>query len=317
MEDFDFYPPKPELVEHQPKSSLSLTIFSMVMFVLAFILLFGNSIDFILYLLVVLLVHELGHFSMMKIFGYENVRMLFIPLMGAFVQGKKKQFSQKESFIVTLMGPLPGVIIGSVLLWYGNHGHMDWLVELSVLFLMLNLINLLPLDPLDGGQLFKLFVRDKFELFLMVFALISSLVIIGVGFLLDSYLIMIFGFFMAFRVRALQKQFIMHKELKDDSVNIITSYKLLSNKDFMKIREVVLTHTPQLRRFIEEAPSDQSDPIIASQVNNVLITPVSRDASVLFKAVILILWLLAFTMPFLLYYLLDITWIQSMIHFNQ
>lgn len=317
MDEYDFYPPKPELVEHQPKSSLSLTIFSMVMFVLAFVLIFDDSLNFILYLLVVLLFHELGHFAMMKLFGYENVRMLFVPLMGAFVQGKKNEFSQKQSFIVTVMGPLPGVLVGAILMWYGNVLHLDWLVELSSLFLLLNLINLLPLDPLDGGQLFKLYVRSHYELFLMIFALISSLAIIGIGFWLGSYLIMIFGFFMAFRVRALQKQFAMHKELKEDEINIATSYKLLSNKDFVKIREVVLTHTPQLRRFIDEVPADESDPIIASQVNNVLITPIKKDASFLFKLIILILWLAAFAVPVLLYYSLDATWIQSVIHFNQ
>lgn len=317
MDEYDFYPPKPELVEHQPKSSLSLTIFSMVMFVLAFVLIFDDSLNFILYLLIVLLFHELGHFAMMKLFGYENVRMLFVPLMGAFVQGKKNEFSQKQSFIVTVMGPLPGVLVGAILMWYGNVLHLDWLVELSSLFLLLNLINLLPLDPLDGGQLFKLYVRSHYELFLMIFALISSLAIIGIGFWLGSYLIMIFGFFMAFRVRALQKQFVMHKELKEDEINIATSYKGLTNKDFVKIKEVVLTHTPQLRRFIDEVPADESDPIIASQVNNVLITPIKSDASFLFKLIILILWLAAFAVPFLLYYSLDATWIQSVIHFNQ
>lgn len=315
MEDYDFYPQKPELVEHQPKSNLSLTIFSMVMFILAFVLIFEDSLDFILYLVVVLLIHELGHFLMMKMFGYENVRMLFVPLMGAFVQGKKNKFSQKQSFIVTLMGPIPGIVIGSFLMWYANVLHLDWLVELSLLFLMLNLINLLPLDPLDGGQLFKLFVRNNYEMFLMIFALISSLAIIGGGFLLDNYLIMLFGFFMAFRVRALQKQYVMHKELKDEKINIATSYKLLSNKDFLKIREVVLIHTPQLKRFMEEVPSDQSDPIIASQVNNVLVTPVIKDASLFFKLSIVVLWIAAFSMPVVLYYTLDMNWIQSVFHF--
>jgi Zn-dependent protease len=315
MEQYDMYPPKPDLVEHQPKSSLAVTIFSIVLFVMVFLLLFRDEINFVLYLVVVLLIHEMGHFLMMKLFKYENVRMLFVPLMGAFVQGKKRNYSQKQSFLVTLAGPIPGVAIGAVLMWYGNVVHSQWMVELSSLFLLLNLINLLPLDPLDGGQLFKLYVRRNYELFLMIFALTSSLLIIGLGWLLDSYIIMIFGFFMGFRVRALQKQFIMHKELKNDNVNFSTSYKLLSNRDFSKIKEVVLIHTPQLQRFVDQASEDESDPIVASQVNNVLITPVDMDASLLFRIIVLILWVASFGVPFLLYYTLDHIWLQSVLFF--
>ena len=97
MEDFDFYPQKPELVEHQHKSSLSLTVFSLVLFVLTFMLIFGvKEINFIFYLILVLIIHETGHLLMMKLYRYENVRMLFVPLMGAFVQGKKKNNSQNH-----------------------------------------------------------------------------------------------------------------------------------------------------------------------------------------------------------------------------
>jgi hypothetical protein len=107
MEEYDFYPPKPELIEAKPKGNLALTVFSVVLFVIAFLLVFTEEVNFIIYFLVVLLTHELGHFIMMKAFGYKNVRMLFIPLMGAFVQGSKKQYSQKESFLVIAAGPFP------------------------------------------------------------------------------------------------------------------------------------------------------------------------------------------------------------------
>ena len=50
----DFHPQKPKLIEHKPKGGLSITIFSMVMFVLAFTLPFSDQIIFILFLLAVL-----------------------------------------------------------------------------------------------------------------------------------------------------------------------------------------------------------------------------------------------------------------------
>jgi len=308
MEDFDFYPTKPELIEEKPKGGLSLTIFSMVLFVLVFLLLMGDEVNFIFSLLVVLIIHELGHFLSMKAFKYKNVRMLFVPLMGAFVQGSKTKYSQKESFIVTAAGPFPGVLLGTAILWYASEIQNEWMMNLGFLFLLLNIINLLPLDPLDGGQMFKLLFRKNNELFLMVFALLSSVFMIGVGWYLDSYVIMLFGFFMGFRVRALQKKYQVHKELNDDEVNYSTTYKLLSNRDFVKIKNVVLEHTPALRKFIDQVSSEESDPIIASQVNNMLEVPLKQDASVLFKILLVLFWVISFASPVILFFTLDIEW---------
>ena len=308
MEDYNFSQEKPELIEHKPKTGLSLTVFSMALFVLVFLLLLGDEVSFIIYILVVLLIHELGHFLTMKLFKYKNVRMLFVPLMGAFVQGTKKSYSQKQSFIVTVAGPFPGILIGALLMWYGTITHSPWLMELSGLFLMLNIINLLPLDPLDGGQMFKLFFRNNHELFLMIFAFISSIVMIGIGWMMNSPIIMVFGFFMGFRVRAMQKRYQMHKELKEVDVDYITTYKLLSYRDFVKIKSLLLETTPALRKFGDQVPEGESDSVLASQVNNVLDVPLKRDASILFKMTILLFWVTSFVTPLLLFYYLDLKW---------
>ncbi|MBL4863147.1 MAG: site-2 protease family protein [Crocinitomicaceae bacterium] len=313
MKEFDFYPQKPELIEQKPKSSLSLTVFSAVLFVLIFLTFFGDEFNFIIYLMIVLFIHESGHFSMMKLFKYENVRMLFVPLMGAFVQGKKRNYSQRESFLVIIAGPFPGIVIGAVLMWYANVVHSFWMAQLSALFLLLNVINLLPLDPLDGGQLLKLFAKKRHELFLMIFAFISSIFIIGLGWLLNNYLIIIFGFFMGFRVRGLQKRYQMHKDLHDEHIDYSTTYKLLSNKDFRKIKEVVLEHSPPLRTYLDQVSEDQADPIIASQVNSVLETPLEKDTSLLFRSTVLILWISSFLVPVLLYFTLDLNWLYSVL----
>ena len=100
MSDFDFFPEKPVLVEKKTKARLDVTVFSMVLFVASFVWFFKDSFLFVLGLLIVLSIHELGHFLMMKMYKYENVKMLFVPFMGAFVQGKKEKYSQKESFVV-------------------------------------------------------------------------------------------------------------------------------------------------------------------------------------------------------------------------
>ena len=216
MEEYDFYPPKPELIEAKPKGNLALTVFSVVLFVIAFLLVFTEEVNFIIYFLVVLLTHELGHFTMMKAFGYKNVRMLFIPLMGAFVQGSKEEYSQKQSLIVIGAGPFPGIILGFGFILLASLFQEVWMVNLGLLFLFLNLMNLIPLDPLDGGQLFKLLMKHNHDLFLLIFSFVSSLVLIIVGWLIDEYMLILFGFIMGFRVRSIQNQYHLRKELRAD-----------------------------------------------------------------------------------------------------
>lgn len=310
MSDFDFYPPKPELIERESKTNWAATVFSIVLFILVFMFMFSNEINFILALVIVLLIHEMGHFLLMKAYGYKNVRMLFVPLMGAFVHGKKEVYSQKESLLVVGAGPFPGLIIGFNLMLFSQHANSPLMFQTGMLFLMLNIINLVPLDPLDGGQLFKLLVSKNQEKFLMIFSFASSLLIIGIGFFLNSFLLMLFGFFMGFRVRALQKNFHLHKEMKDEEIPFTTTYKELSNKDFWKIKQIILEKTPTLNKYIQYAEPEEVDMLMASQVNSVLITPVKQDANLFLKICTILLWLFALTSPFILYYLLDLNWVQ-------
>jgi Zn-dependent protease len=300
MEEYDFYPPKPELIEAKPKGNLALTVFSVVLFVIAFLLVFTEEVNFIIYFLVVLLTHELGHFTMMKAFGYKNVRMLFIPLMGAFVQGSKEEYSQKQSLIVIGAGPFPGIILGFGFILLASLFQEVWMVNLGLLFLFLNLMNLIPLDPLDGGQLFKLLMKHNHDLFLLIFSFVSSLVLIIVGWLIDEYMLILFGFIMGFRVRSIQNQYHLRKELREEEINYKTTYKLLSNKDFQRIKNVLLERSNALRTYVDNVSEEEAKPLLASQVNSVLVSPVKKDASLFFKISIIFFWLVSLITPLVL-----------------
>lgn len=300
MEEYDFYPPKPELIEAKPKGNLALTVFSIVLFVIAFLLVFTEEVNFIIYFLVVLLTHELGHFVMMKAFGYRNVRMLFIPLMGAFVQGSKEEYSQKQSLIVVGAGPFPGIILGVGLILLANVFQEVWMVNLGLLYLFLNLMNLIPLDPLDGGQMFKLLMKNNHDLFLLIFSFISSLVLIVVGWLIDEYMLIAFGFIMGFRVRSIQNQYHLRKELREEDINYKTTYKLLSNKDFQGIKNILLERNNALRTYVDNVSEEDANPLLASQVNSVLLSPVNKDASILFKITIIFFWIASLLTPLVL-----------------
>ena len=299
MEKYDIYPSKPHIEKVKIESNWGLTAFSLMLFVGVFLLLFSEDLNFVLFLILVLFIHEMGHFTFMKLFNYENVRMLFIPLMGAFVQGSKEKYSQTQSFIVVAAGPFPGICIGIITLFISSFYQLNWILELSFLFLFLNIINLIPIDPLDGGQLFKLLVHKKRDLFLIIFAFISSLILILVGFLIWSWVTMIFGFFMGIRVRGMQRNYQIRKLLDEQDVNYISTYDDLSNRDYALIRDVIIAETPALKKFLTLS-DEQNDDVLASHVNSVLLVPVKYDAPLWLKFTIIASWLILVFFPLFL-----------------
>lgn len=309
MEEFDIYPQKPLIEKVKIESNWGLTFFSLVLFVGTFLFLFKDQLRFVLFLILVLFIHEIGHFVFMKIFNYENVRMLFIPLMGAFVQGSKEKYSQKESFFVISAGPFPGIWIGSFILIFASIYQQEWMLELSFLFLFLNVINLLPIDPLDGGQLFKLFVNKKRDVFLMLFALTSSLLMIFVGWMIDSYIILAFGFLMGFKVRGFQRSYHLRKVLDEKQIRYESTYNELTNEEYAKIKEVLIEETPALKKFLSVS-EENNDDLLASHVNSALLAPVKKDAKLMLKSAIIFIWLLSLTLPVYLLTsdLLDFSW---------
>ncbi len=83
---------------------------SVVVFALLYGLLGFELMD-IAIIVVVLFIHELGHFFAMRYFSYSDTSIFFLPF-GAVTLGKKEKRSAWEEYVVSLAGPLPGIIIG-------------------------------------------------------------------------------------------------------------------------------------------------------------------------------------------------------------
>lgn len=306
MVDFELYPEKPQLHKQVVQSNWGLTVFTIVLFIAVFLSIYSDRADFVFFLVFVLLVHEFGHFSQMKRFNYENVRMLFIPLMGAFVQGSKDRYSQKESLLVVIYGPFPGIILGSVGLYLSGVYQWDWLLLLSFIFIFVNTINLLPIDPLDGGQILKLLLIRQRDLYLMIFALISSLALIIIGLLMKDWLVAGFGFLMGIRVRAMQKNYQLRKDLNELHVNYVVTYEELSNRDYHMIKQVLIKDKPVLAEL--DAYAEEGNSVLASHVSDLLIPPISQDLSRLSKVFLFLAWILLFALPIYLLLTLDFNW---------
>jgi len=114
-------------------------------------------------LVIVIAVHESGHYLLMRAFGYRDVRMYFVPLFGAAVTASDSSPLGHQRALVALAGPVPGILLGVVLAFASLAGGSPMLARAAGMFLLLNAFNLLPVLPLDGGHVLyeTLFCRNR------------------------------------------------------------------------------------------------------------------------------------------------------------
>jgi len=290
MEEFEqHYPQKPILIKRKSNGHISVTVLSMVIFAITFSLILDDYY-LIGILLGVLLFHELGHFLMMKLFNYEELNMLFIPFMGAMVSGRKKKYSQVESSLMVIAGPLPGILLGVSLILYGWVQPTSLSIQLGSILILLNVMNLIPIDPLDGGQLMRILFFNNYEFAQLIFTAVSSLAIAGVGLYFDSWLMIIFGLLLGFRIKNKHKLYLIRKDMKEEDIEYESNYDDISNKTYSKIKRIIIDHTPVLNDIEEYNEEAKYNQIVAKQVEGVLFPPTKKDASIFFKIFMLVLW---------------------------
>jgi Zn-dependent protease len=132
-------------------------------------------------LIPILLFHELGHYLAMLTFRYRNVRMFFIPLFGAAVTGRNYNVAAWKKAVVSLMGPLPGIAVGTALGIAAIVLKQKLLLEAATWTVFINGLNLLPILPFDGGWNLHAILFSRHLLLDAGFRVATALVLIGGG----------------------------------------------------------------------------------------------------------------------------------------
>lgn len=243
---------------------LLLLFITMVLFVVAFGLVFNFRMAWLL--LGVISLHELGHLAAMSLFGYKDLKMLFVPLFGAVAMGTAKNVAPYKKVITYFAGPLPGIILGFVLLWMFRQGtlphfFMPYAIPTILLLIIVNYFNLLPIFPLDGGQVLNTVIFSRFALLQFIFFLFS---IAGLG-LLGIYLkspVMIilavlipFGYRNHFTMRKLTARIetqLEHQQEVSDGELVQTIFSELKKEEYKKETKNIFHKKIQLARYVEE-----------------------------------------------------------------
>lgn len=185
-----------EIEKHESNSKSwlkNLLVLIISLFIFFRLGLLKSSVNDVLIIILVLLVHEVGHCIGMRLFGYGNIKALFIPFAGAVVSGENQNVSTYKKATVSLLGPAPGIFLGIFfLIVYVKTEELIYL-QLMIVFLLINSFNLLPFLPLDGGQFLYEVLFSRSRYIELVFRVLASISLIITAYFLDTWLLGLLG----------------------------------------------------------------------------------------------------------------------------
>lgn len=295
--------PKPELEEPKNRANVWLkSIGSLAIFLILGYLFFQRQWIFILVLTGIVIFHELGHFIAMKIYKYQDLGIFFIPLLGAYVSGTKQEVSQKQSAIILLAGPIPGIFLGIILYIIYQNTDIPFLEGVAKILIFLNVLNLLPVYPLDGGQLLhRLFLDDNNilgKIFVILSAALMSWIAVSSGF----YFLLFFPLMMIGRMIGDFQHERIEKKIEGEGIDLMKSYEEITPQEYWRIRNAVIKHYPQFKDVNPAPPYEISakEEQIITTIQGLLQRSIIQDLSLGGKFLILVIWLGFFLAPFII-----------------
>lgn len=104
-------------------------------------------------IVVLILLHELGHYLEAKREGLKPRLPVFVPFLGAYVQYTRG--NPWQTVRVAIAGPIVGGLAALALYVAGRSRGSDLLLALAYFGFFLNLFNLIPLGIFDGGAVWR------------------------------------------------------------------------------------------------------------------------------------------------------------------
>ena len=100
-----------------------------------------------------LVLHEFGHYYAAKKKNLNVGLPTFIPFIGAWIQLKEQPMTVETEAYVALAGPYVGTLAALGCYGFARYLDSDLLLAVSYVGFLLNLLNLIPISPLDGGRI--------------------------------------------------------------------------------------------------------------------------------------------------------------------
>ncbi|HEY0828093.1 MAG TPA: site-2 protease family protein [Bacilli bacterium] len=132
-----------------------------------------STLQFAIGLVAMIFIHELGHVFAAKQKGLPVSAPLFIPFLGALITLKRNPRDAVTEAYIAIGGPILGTVGALVALWIGLQWDNPHFLIAAYIGFFLNLVNLLPIHPLDGGR-----IATAVSRWLWLFGVFGGLVVI-------------------------------------------------------------------------------------------------------------------------------------------
>ncbi len=179
-------------------------------------------------LMAALAFHESGHVWAMKKWKLRTKGFYFVPFLGGAAISEERFPTRWAEVYIALMGPIWGLALATVtaMLYYATRS--PFLAAIASWMAMINLFNLLPINPLDGGRIWKSIcfsVHKKMGFFFLIVgaaAVIWATVKLGISGLFIFFMVVGTIEFL-FEWRRMVKD----QKLKDFAIRVLKGLELL------------------------------------------------------------------------------------------
>jgi Zn-dependent protease len=247
----------------------------------------GGSWSNLVILVAVLVFHELGHLAAMRLAGFADLRMFFVPFFGAAASGRKPGAGSAEHALVSLAGPLPGLLLAAGLLAFGDLqwrglGHSSLWAEVVLMLVVLNGFNLLPILPFDGGRVFQVLLFGRLPWLDVAFRVLA---IAGVGYLgtLEMPVLFAVAALMAIGLRERARIAFAVARLR-------RTMRLPADPARLTVEQLVAVHDTAVATLSRELQKALRLQRIANAIRDVFDGTARQEASLLATILLLLLW---------------------------
>ncbi|VBB05491.1 Hypothetical protein LUCI_0701 [Lucifera butyrica] len=111
------------------------------------------GLKFAIGFIILLLIHEMGHWVASRVVGLNASAPMFIPFLGAVINLRQSPVNAKMEANVAIGGPAAGTLSALLCLLFYLWTDSLFMLVLSYTACLLNLFNLIPCVPLDGERI--------------------------------------------------------------------------------------------------------------------------------------------------------------------
>lgn len=218
------------------KNLLSKIYLHPIFIITLFIFVLIGRFKFILFFMLLILVHEFGHIIISLLFKWKIDKIIILPFGGLTKYNIKINTPLIEEFIVAISGVIFQFIFFKLI-----HDYIDYKYFTLINYFII-IFNLIPIYPLDGAKILNVFfnIITSFKNSLLLTVIVSYISIIALSILLFNInkLVVVVLIFLFIQVNKLYKEinFLFNKFLLERYLNefIFKKIKIIKSINGMK-----------------------------------------------------------------------------------